>query len=273
MCRIICILCFWLGAHSRSIADEDVALQPLAEVLLALNPIVQSRPIKTAARELAVNNDPRMTTMSTIDEEEMLEDMLQAEETPYSKQGGSESSETLESIKEKVFDKGNDFTVLKEALAAGKFEEADEIQRQLLVELSGEAAKARGWVYFTEVPNIPVEDMKAMDDLWKEHSDKKFGYSIQKQKWLKAKSQWTPFFREIDWVTGESDEYRRWTALGQNGNTFIYDAKEAKAGHLPLTSALRGTQLLEAIFAHPAFDDVQLRKAGAPPSSGAKSLF
>lgn len=196
--------------------------------------------------------------MNTIDEEEMLEDMLQAEETSFSKQqavDGSSESATVESIKDMVYDSGRDFSKLKEALAAGKFEEADEIQRQTLIELAGEAAKARGWVYFTEVASIPVEDMKALDDLWKEHSNNKFGYSIQRQFWLKRDKQWTPFFRKIDWVTGDNDAYRRWTALGQKGNDFIYNAEEAKEGHLPLTSCLRGTQLLEAIFAHPAFDD------------------
>ena len=34
---------------------------------------------------------------------------------------------------------------------------------------------------------------------------------------------------------------------------FIYDLKKAPKGHLPLTSALRGTYLLKNLLAHPAY--------------------
>lgn len=39
--------------------------------------------------------------------------------------------------------------------------------------------------------------------------------------------------------------YRKWPM------EFIYSAEEAPKGHLPLTNALRGTQLLQAILEHP----------------------
>lgn len=44
---------------------------------------------------------------------------------------------------------------------------------------------------------------------------------------------------------GEMNYYRKWPA------EFIYNAEDAPKGHLPLTNALRGTQLLEAILEHP----------------------
>lgn len=37
---------------------------------------------------------------------------------------------------------------------------------------------------------------------------------------------------------------------------FVWELKDdTPEGHLPLTNALRGTQLLTCIFTHPAFDD------------------
>lgn len=52
---------------------------------------------------------------------------------------------------------------------------------------------------------------------------------------------------QIDWTVGENNVYRKWPA------EFIYSMDAAK-GHLPLTNALRGTQLFEALLKHPAFE-------------------
>jgi hypothetical protein len=153
-----------------------------------------------------------------------------------------------------------DHSPLRDALKAGKLREADEILRDSLIDLAGEAAQARGYVYFTDVKRIPVEDMKTLDNLWKAYSNGNFGFSVQKRLWLLSNKQWTPFFRRIDWVRGEEDSYVRWTGLEQSGNEFIYNATTAQRGHLPLTSCLRGTQLFEAIMSHPAFDDVEVAK-------------
>lgn len=41
-------------------------------------------------------------------------------------------------------------------------------------------------------------------------------------------------------------------------NEFIWEnGKETPVGHLPLTNALRGTQLLACILSHPAFEGIQ----------------
>ena len=141
---------------------------------------------------------------------------------------------------------GIDYEPLKAALEAGEFQEADDITRALLIELAGEGAKERGWVYFTEIKSISVKDFKTMDDLWRAYSDGKFGFSVQKSLWNQAAKRWPKFFKRINWVQGENNIYRKWPG------EFIYN-KEAEKGHLPLTNALRGTELLQAIFEHPAF--------------------
>lgn len=82
----------------------------------------------------------------------------------------------------------------------------------------------------------------------------------QKEMWIQNQRRWPKFFKAIDWVQGENAVYRKWPA------EFNY-SYEATKGHMPLTNALRGTQLFEAIFQHPAFD-----KSAAAGGSGKKSI-
>uniref|UniRef100_A0A061RGV0 Gun4-like protein n=1 Tax=Tetraselmis sp. GSL018 TaxID=582737 RepID=A0A061RGV0_9CHLO len=152
---------------------------------------------------------------------------------------------------------GVDYEPLRDALAAGEFQEADDITRALLIELAGEGARERGWVYFTEVKSISVKDMKTMDDLWRAYSGGKFGFSVQKSIWQQCSKRWPKFFKRINWVQGEQNFYRKWPG------EFIY-SMDAEKGHLPLTNALRGTELIQAIFKHPAFAEPE-----KPPRPGA----
>jgi hypothetical protein len=180
--------------------------------------------------------------------------------------------------------------------------------------MAGPAAVGRGWVYFTEVKTIPVEDLQTVrggrdegpglrgagreaqcegrgrgrpragarraqatrwprrraltrhappappcrrqvDALWRAASKGKFGYSVQKELFVQSARRWPKFFKQIDWTVGENNIYRKWPA------EFIY-SMDAVKGHLPLTNALRGTQLFQALLQHPAFD----KAAGAKGS-------
>lgn len=141
---------------------------------------------------------------------------------------------------------GVDYTKLRDLLAEGKWREAEDETRAKLIEAAGEAAKERNWVYWSEAKAIAVEDMETLDALWAAASNGKFGYRAQRQMWIQNRKQWTRFFRAIDWVQGENDVYRKWP------QEFKYEATAPK-GHLPLTNALRGTRLFEAILEHPAF--------------------
>eukprot|EP01025_Chloroclados_australasicus_P028761 TRINITY_DN2849_c0_g1_i1.p1 TRINITY_DN2849_c0_g1~~TRINITY_DN2849_c0_g1_i1.p1 ORF type:complete len:259 (-),score=18.24 TRINITY_DN2849_c0_g1_i1:218-970(-) len=145
--------------------------------------------------------------------------------------------------------KGIDYSQLKQYLLDEDFQKADDETRAKLIEIAGEGAKGRGWVYFSEVKSIPQEDLQTMDNLWKASSNGNFGYSVQKQLWKQTDMNWSKFFKKIDWTVGEQNFYRKWP------QEFIY-TKEAAKGHLPLTNCLRGTQLFQAILEHPAFEKV-----------------
>eukprot|EP00793_Prasinoderma_coloniale_P001179 PRCOL_00006170-RA len=152
-------------------------------------------------------------------------------------------------------DAGVDYSLLQKELKAGNWELADNEHRRLLCELAGEEAAERKWVYFTEIAAIPEKDMKMLDTLWLTYSKGRYGFSVQRKVWKACKCRWADFFKKIDWVQGENMAYRKWP------EEFKWEADSAE-GHLPLTNALRGTQLFEAVMMHPAFDDTK-KKAEA----------
>ena len=115
--------------------------------------------------------------------------------------------------------------------------------------------------------NLPLKDLQTIDNLWAAFSGGRFGYSVQKKIWnsKKVSGDFNKFVQEVEWTLGPcggcegrpicsgcTGTLKRWAPIGSSGNEFSYDVKGAK-GHLPLTSALRGTYLLENILKHPAF--------------------
>jgi hypothetical protein len=113
-------------------------------------------------------------------------------------------------------------------------------------------------VYFTDVKNIPSTDLATMERLWNKFSGGKFGYSVQKKKWRQSKEDFEQFCRKVGWTTkdGEVERKKRWFGASE----FIYDVKKAPEGHLPLTSALRGTSLLKNLLNHPVWDNDDWKK-------------
>ncbi|CAN1167840.1 Tetrapyrrole-binding protein, chloroplastic [Linum perenne] len=152
----------------------------------------------------------------------------------------------------------NTFTLdlLRHHLAAQDFRQADEETRRLLIVLAGEPAVTRGYVFFSEVKFISTDDLRAIDELWLEHSGGKFGYSVQKKLWVKkCKMDFTKFFIKVGWMKKlESSEVEQFNYRAFPGE-FIWElGDDTPEGHLPLTNALRGTQLLNCVLNHPAFE-------------------
>ena len=177
---------------------------------------------------------------------------------------------------------GMDYVPLATMLATGQFEEADQFTRDVLIELAGSKAAGRNFVYFTEVKRIPSTDLATIERLWTKFSKGKFGYSVQKvsasrrapcswmtslnvaffairqKKWRQAKGDFEAFCRKIGWTTtdGEVERKKKWFGASE----FTYDLKKAPEGHLPLTSALRGTSLLKSLLNHPVWDNDDWQK-------------
>merc|ERR1712205_79504 len=157
-----------------------------------------------------------------------------------------------------------DYEPLIKALQDEEWELADQLTRDMLIWLGGEQTRQRNFVYYAEVKNLPVKDMQTIDKLWTTFSEGKFGYSVQKKLWnsKKVNGDFNLFVDEIAWNKGPcggcdkicngcTGLLKRWTPVDASGNEFVYDLKKAKKGHLPLTSALRGTYLLQSLLQHP----------------------
>ncbi|XP_062107807.1 tetrapyrrole-binding protein, chloroplastic [Humulus lupulus] len=147
------------------------------------------------------------------------------------------------------------FDDLRRHLAAADFRQADEETRRLLIVLAGEAAQKRGYVFFSEVQFISKSDMKTIDELWRSHSNERFGYSVQRKVFKKMNRDFTRFFIKVGWMKKLETEVVQYNYRAFPGE-FIWELNDdTPEGHLPLTNALRGTQLLNSILTHPAFEE------------------
>ncbi|WP_439342852.1 GUN4 N-terminal ARM-like repeat domain-containing protein [Vacuolonema iberomarrocanum] len=137
-----------------------------------------------------------------------------------------------------------DYTPLVTLLAEQKYEEGDRLTLAKLCELAGDAAMKRGWLYFTEVEQFPIEDLQTLDQLWHIYSEGKFGYSIQRDLWLSSGKNWEKLWPLIGWKQGNN-----WTRYPKE---FIWDLSAPK-GHLPLSNQLRGVRVISSLLTHPAW--------------------
>jgi len=165
----------------------------------------------------------------------------------------SESVEDAEIPTNLPSDVGMDYVPLATMLATGQLVEADQFTRDALIVLAGSKEKGRDFVYWTEVKEIPATDLATIERLWNKFSGGKFGYSVQKRIWKRSKGDFELFCKKIGWTTqdGEVERKKRWFGASE----FTYDVKKAPEGHLPLTSALRGTSLIKQLLDHPVWEN------------------
>lgn len=138
---------------------------------------------------------------------------------------------------------------LYESLISDNFQEANRLTQQYLNVLAGLSQnKTRQWLYFTDVSNFPVQDLKTIDALWNIYSEGQFGFSVQKQVWIYNNKNWEKFWHKIGWkINKKSVRYP---------HEFTWNTS-APTGHLPLFNQLRGVQVLAALFMHPALKDIK----------------
>ncbi|KAJ1454360.1 hypothetical protein M885DRAFT_521897 [Pelagophyceae sp. CCMP2097] len=143
-------------------------------------------------------------------------------------------------------------------LRKGDFKMADQFTRDNLIFIAD--AKERGFVYWTDVNSLPKEDMATMENLWMHYSDGKFGFTVQKRIWRQQGDNFEKFCTKIMWTKEDADtgseRKRKWFGTSE----FIYNLEDAPKGHLPLTSALRGTQLLKSLLKYPLWESEDLWK-------------
>lgn len=143
---------------------------------------------------------------------------------------------------------GINYEPLQRSLLEEKYEEADRFTTASLRKLAGPAAEDRGYVYFSEVDQIPSEDLISLDRLWVAFSKGKFGFSVQARLLNSLSGRYEMLWPKIGW---KNDGV--WTRYPNSFNWTI----NAPEGHMPLINQLRGVRLMNALMTNPAIKSRQ----------------
>ena len=135
---------------------------------------------------------------------------------------------------------GIDYSQLQELLAAEKWPEADEETRIVMLRVARK--ERQGFLRLEEIENFPTEDLHTINQLWVEHSNKRFGFSVQKrifqsiggEPYVISQEIYNSFADCVGWRVN-----RTWLSYDQL--TFSLDALP---GHLPCRGAQHITQIL-----------------------------
>jgi hypothetical protein len=132
-------------------------------------------------------------------------------------------------------EKGIDYTYLSKLLSEGKWEDANTLTYQLMLDVVGKNKSDK--LTEEDLRNFPCTDLKTIDKLWLNHSNSKFGFSIQKEIYLSIGGKLNSIFDQILWKN--FGDIVGWRDL--NGDYF-FDASDdqhtfdtsAPKGHLPV---------------------------------------
>lgn len=141
-----------------------------------------------------------------------------------------------------------DYDELQQLLIQQNYQAADKLTTELMCEIAGETAIKRKWVYFTEISQFPNADILTIDTLWRTYSENKFGWSQQRDLWLRLGQDWERLWPQINWKSSEG----AWTRYPTE---FIWDLASAPIGHLPLFNQLRGVRVMNALLEHPVWSE------------------
>lgn len=121
------------------------------------------------------------------------------------------------------------YSTLENLLKQKKWKEADKETREIMVKAG--SRKDEDWLDEQSIKNIPCPVLRAIDQLWVEHSDGKFGFSVQKEIYqsLDGTEEYNPkiveeFDKKVGWRKGDEK-------LTYNELTF--DLGTHYRGHLP----------------------------------------
>ena len=136
-----------------------------------------------------------------------------------------------------------DYSALQLNLLDQNFEEADRLTSCYLRKLAGNVAEKRGYVFYSEVKNMPGIDLITIDRLWNIYSQGKFGFSIQAKLLKSVGKRYELLWPKIGWKNNGI-----WTRYP---SAFCWSLK-APDGHMPLINQLRGVRLMDSILKHPS---------------------
>ena len=105
-------------------------------------------------------------------------------------------------------ERGVDYRPLRDLLAAGNWQEADQETAKRMCEVMGR--QQEGWLRVEDIQAFPCTDLRTIDQLWVKYSQGHFGFSVQKKIWEECGSpmdygkNWNRFCEKIGWKKNES---------------------------------------------------------------------
>ncbi|MEB3231388.1 MAG: pentapeptide repeat-containing protein [Leptolyngbyaceae bacterium] len=122
---------------------------------------------------------------------------------------------------------------LLDAFAAGRWDWVESSQSQLFHDANISAQTAEEMAIAIQA--MPCEDLKVLDELWREASDNRFGFSVQRQIWENSVQQdYGKFAEQVGWKQGKT--WIKWDDLSLNAldlNGSPRSAHNPPVGHLP----------------------------------------
>jgi hypothetical protein len=113
-------------------------------------------------------------------------------------------------------------------LANGRWREADQETNRVMLEVA--ECTEQGCLDIDHIKAFPCEDLQTIDQLWVKFSGGRFGFSVQKQIWIrcgrprKSNYDWERFGKRVGWCKA------RWWA---DYDDLIYDLNNDPEGKFP----------------------------------------
>lgn len=142
-----------------------------------------------------------------------------------------------------------DYTKLRDLLAAEKWQQADKETAALMLKASGR----ENWLRVADIEKFPAQELRTIDQLWREYSCDRFGLSVQKRIWQSV-------------VDTHKTQWKAWCCFGEaigwrlKGNWLAYSSlnftPKAPAGELPAlvvsdSFALRHQESVVSLLSRP----------------------
>lgn len=122
-----------------------------------------------------------------------------------------------------------DYTPLRELLRASQWQEADSETTAIALKISGR--EAEGWLREEDIEKFPCADLLTIDQLWVKYSNRRFGFSVQKDIWQSVGGMKNADY-EVYYSFGERVKWRDRGGLWLCHSELTFDTW-APVGHLP----------------------------------------
>jgi hypothetical protein len=127
-------------------------------------------------------------------------------------------------------DRGINYVKLRELLVAKQWKEADLETTKRMCEAMNR--QEEGWLRIEDIKDFPCIDLRTIDALWVNHSNGKFGFSVQKRIWEECNSPMEynedllVFHRRVGWY----DEDNKWAGYGE----LQFSSESSPVGEIPV---------------------------------------